>query len=262
MYAGVDIGSLVTKAVILRNDNIISHSIIDSRSDPEEAAKRSLEDALRKAGLKRNKIAFIVATGYGRVAFEDADKTVTELSCHARGAHFLHPATQTVIDIGGQDSKVMRINKDGNMVDFAMNDKCAAGTGRFLEVMSHALEIPLEELGDFSLTSTNPLRLSSTCTVFAETEVISLLAAKQKKENIAAGLHSAIARRVGNMVKSSNIENDVVFVGGVAKNSGVRKALEEFLNIRFAPILQDPQIVGALGAALLAKDFFERKGKS
>jgi predicted CoA-substrate-specific enzyme activase len=187
----------------------------------------------------------------------DANKTVTELSCHGRGAHFLHPATRTIIDVGGQDSKVLRIDRNGDMVDFAMNDKCAAGTGRFLEVMSHALEIPLEEIGNFSLRSSNPLRMSSTCTVFAETEVISLLAAKQKKEDIAAGLHSAIARRVGNMTKSFAIENDVVFVGGVAKNPGVRKALEEFLGIRFAPISHDPQIVGALGAALFAKDFFE-----
>jgi len=262
MFAGLDVGSLVTKAVILRNGDILSYSIVDSRSDPEKAAKRSLEDALIKAGLKREEIAFIVVTGYGRVAFKDADKTVTELSCHGRGVHFLHPATRTVIDIGGQDSKVIRIDRDGNMVDFVMNDKCAAGTGRFLEVMSLALEIPLEELGNFSLTSTNPLRISSTCTVFAETEVISLLAAKQKKENIAAGLHSAIARRAGNMVKSFNIENDVVFVGGVAKNLGVRKALEEFLNISLTSISLDPQITGALGAALLAKDFFERKGKS
>jgi predicted CoA-substrate-specific enzyme activase len=155
----------------------------------------------------------------------------------------------------------MRIDKDGNMVDFAMNDKCAAGTGRFLEVMSQVLEVPLEKIGNFSLTSTNPLRLSSTCTVFAETEVVSLLASKQKKEDIAAGLHYAIARRVGNMVKSFGIKNDVVFVGGVAKNPGVRKALEEFLKVRFASISQDPQIVGALGAALLAKDFFERREK-
>lgn len=262
MYAGVDIGSLVTKTVILRNGNILSYSIIDSRSDPEESAKQSLEEAVRKAGLKEDEIAFIVATGYGRVAFKKAHRIVTELSCHARGAHFLHPVTRTIIDIGGQDSKVMRIDKDGNMVDFSMNDKCAAGTGRFLEVMSHALEIPLEEIGNFSLQSSNPLRLSSTCTVFAETEVISLLAAKQKKEDIAAGLHSAIARRVGNMVKSFGIEKDVVFTGGVAKNHGVRKALEEFLNIKFAPLLHDPQIVGALGAALFAKDFFERGRES
>jgi len=261
MYIGVDIGSLVTKTVILKDGDIASYSIIDSRSDPEKAAKRSLEHALRKAGLGGDEIAFTVATGYGRTAFSDADKTVTELSCHGRGAHFLHPAARTIIDVGGQDSKVLRIDKSGDMVDFAMNDKCAAGTGRFLEVMCHALEIPLEELGSFSLRSTNSLRMSSTCTVFAETEVISLLAAKQKKEDIAAGLHHAIARRVGNMAKSFGIEKDMVFVGGVAKNSGVRKALEEFLGMKFAPISHDPQIVGALGAALLAEDFYEGRKK-
>lgn len=257
MYIGVDIGSLVTKAVVLGNGTLVSYSIVDSRSNPEESANRALEEALSKAGLERNEIAYMVGTGYGRIAFEAADKEITELSCHARGAHFLHPATRTVIDIGGQDSKVLRIDEDGNMIDFAMNDKCAAGTGRFLEVMSHALEIPLEEMGDFSLQSSSPHRLSSTCSVFAETEVISLLAAKQLKEDIAAGVHSAVARRVGNMVKSFGIEQDVLFVGGVAKNSGVRKALEEYLDINFASIAYDPQIAGALGAALLAQEFCE-----
>jgi predicted CoA-substrate-specific enzyme activase len=143
-----------------------------------------------------------------------------------------------------------------------MNDKCAAGTGRFLEVMAYTLEIPLEEMGYFSLKASNPLKISSTCTVFAETEVISFLAAKQKIENIAAGIHLAIAHRVGNMAKSFGIERDVLFVGGVAKNTGFRRALEEFLEIQFPPISQDPQIVGALGAALLARDFFERSKES
>lgn len=258
MYTGVDIGSLVTKAVVLGNGTLVSYSIVDSRSNPEESANRALEEALGKAGLERNEIAYMVGTGYGRVSFEAADKEVTELSCHARGAHFLHPATRTVIDIGGQDSKVLRIDEDGNLTDFAMNDKCAAGTGRFLEVMSHALEIPLEEMGNFSLQSSNPHRLSSTCSVFAETEVISLLAAKRLKEDIAAGVHSAVAQRVGNMVKSFGIEQNVLFAGGVAKNSGVRRALEESLNINFVSVSEDPQIVGALGAALLAREFFER----
>lgn len=262
MYLGVDIGSLVTKTVILSNGTLVSCSIIDSRSNPEEAANRAIEKALIKAGLKRDEITYTVATGYGRIAFKDADKEVTELSCHGRGAHFLHPAARTIIDIGGQDSKVIRIDKQGAMTDFAMNDKCAAGTGRFLEVMSHALEIPLDEMGDFSFQAGNPLNISSTCTVFAETEVISFLAAKQKIENIAAGIHLAIAHRVGNMAKSFGIERDVLFAGGVAKNTGVRRALEEFLEIQFPPMSQDPQIVGALGAALLARDFFERSKES
>lgn len=263
MFIGVDIGSLVTKTVILgSNGTLISHSIIDSRSNPEKSAGQAIEKALNKAGLKRNEIVYIVATGYGRVAFKDANRQITELSCHGRGAYFIHPATRTVIDIGGQDSKVMRIDEDGSMIDFVMNDKCAAGTGRFLEVMSHALEIPLEELGDFSLQSSNPLLLSSTCTVFAESEVLSLLAAKHNKEDIAAGIHSAVGRRVGNMAKSFGIEQDVVFVGGVAKNAGVQAALEEFLKIKFVSVSQDPQIVGALGAALLAKDFFEGRRES
>jgi predicted CoA-substrate-specific enzyme activase len=259
MFVGVDIGSLVTKAVVLDDDKIASWSIIDSRSDPERAADSAIEEALGKIGAGRSRVKVTVATGYGRVALRGVQKTVTELSCHGRGAHFLCPAARTVIDIGGQDSKVIRIDGEGNMVDFAMNDKCAAGTGRFLEVMSHTLEISLDDLGPYSLNSSNPLRLSSTCTVFAETEVISLLAAKQKKEDIAAGIHHAIARRVGNMAKSFGLEPEVVFVGGVAKNSGVRKALEGFLDVVFAPIDLDPQIVGAIGAALIAREIERRK---
>jgi predicted CoA-substrate-specific enzyme activase len=259
MFAGIDIGSRVTKTAILKDNKILSYSIIDSCSDPEKAAKWSMEEALSKSRLSWDEITYIVATGYGRVAFKKANKIVTELTCHARGAHFFYPTVRTVIDIGGQDSKVIQVDEIGNMIDFAMNDKCAAGTGRFLEIVSHILEIPIEEMGNFSLSSTYPLHLSSTCAVFAETEVISLLASKQKKEDIAAGVHSAIARRVGNMVKSFGTKEDIVFVGGVAKNEGVKRALERFLDKNFVPVRSDPQIIGAIGAALLAKDFFEKK---
>jgi len=259
MFVGIDIGSLATKCVIFNDGSIASYSIIDSRSDPEKSARRAIEEAVEKAGTRYEEISYVVGTGYGRVAFKDVNEKVTELTAHARGTHFLCPSVRTVIDIGGQDSKVIRANEKGEMVDFVMNDKCAAGTGRFLEVISKTLEIPLERMGEVSLGSSNPLRLSSTCTVFAETEVVSLLAARQKKEDIAAGLHFAIARRVGNMVKSFGVKPDIAFVGGVAKNEGVRRALEEFLNLKFIPIAQDPQIIGALGAALIAKDSHERR---
>lgn len=259
MYAGIDVGSLVTKCVILENGNILSCSIVDSRSDPERAAEEAIEIVLSKAHLTREDIASTVATGYGRIALPSVDKTVTELTCHGRGAHYLCPETRTVIDIGGQDSKVLRLDEQGNMIEFAMNDKCAAGTGRFLEVMAHALEIELDQLGEFSLHSNNPVSLSNTCAVFAETEVISLLASKRKKEDIASGIHMSIAGRVGNMARSFGVQRDLMMVGGVAKNIGVRKALEDFLQIEFVHMDTDPQITGALGAALLAKDFFERR---
>lgn len=260
MFAGIDVGSLVTKAVILREEDILSYSIKDSRSNPGKAAKSALDKAINRAGIGKEEISFIVGTGYGRVALDFVDKTVTELTCHACGAYFLRPDTRTVIDIGGQDSKVIKLNTTGNMIDFAMNDKCAAGTGRFLEVMAYALEIPLDRLGEISLNSNKPCLMNNTCTVFAETEVISLLASGAKKENIAAGLHQAIAARVGNMAKKLGIEREILFVGGVSKNSGVRVALEKFLETKFVPIVQDTQIVGALGAALIAKNLFKRRG--
>lgn len=257
MFAGLDVGSLVTKAVILKDGDILSYYIVDSRSDPVKAAKGALDKALNKVGIDKEGLSFIVGTGYGRVALDFVDKTVTELTCHAKGAHFLRPDIRTVIDIGGQDSKVIKLDSTGNMVDFAMNDKCAAGTGRFLEVMAHALEVPLGRLGDISLKSGKPCLMNSTCTVFAETEVVSLLASGAKKEDIAAGLHKAIATRVGNMAKKIGLEKEVIFVGGVSKNLGVKMALEQFLGIEFAPIACDPQIVGALGAALIAEGLFE-----
>jgi predicted CoA-substrate-specific enzyme activase len=257
MYVGIDIGSLVSKALVMNDNGVLSHAVIDSRSNLEQSALMALTQALEKAELTPQDIAFTVSTGYGRVSFKKADKEVTELSCHGRGAHYLCPSAQTIIDIGGQDSKVLRINSDGNMIDFAMNDKCAAGTGRFLEVMAHTLDISLAEMGKFSFRADNPLKISSTCTVFAETEVISFLASNQRKENIAAGIHAAIACRVGNMAKSFGIKKDVVFVGGVAKNEGIRKCLEEFLEVEFPRLPFDPQLTGALGAALLARDFHQ-----
>ncbi|MDY6880355.1 MAG: acyl-CoA dehydratase activase [Desulfatiglans sp.] len=261
VFAGFDVGSLVTKCVILNNGNILSSSIVDSRSDPEKAAEKALEIGLSKAHLTKEDIAYTVATGYGRIALPAVDKTVTELTCHGRGAHHLCPEARTVIDIGGQDSKILRLDEQGNMIEFAMNDKCAAGTGRFLEVMAHALEIELDELGEFSLQSNNPVSLSNTCAVFAETEIISLLASKRPKEDIAAGIHTSIAGRVGNMARSFGVHSDLMMVGGVAKNVGVKKALEDFLQVKFALVDTDPQITGALGAALLARNSFEGRSQ-
>lgn len=166
----------------------------------------------------------------------------------------MNPAIRTLIDIGGQDSKVIKLDQNGGMVDFVMNDKCAAGTGRFFEVMAGALKVDLKEMGAFSLHSKNPCVINSICTVFAESEIISLLAAGQAKEDIIAGLHLGIAKRVGNMVRRLGIRDEITFVGGVSKNSGIKNALETFLEIRFAPVGEDPQIIGALGAALLARE--------
>ena len=259
MFAGIDVGSLVTKAVVLKDGKIAGCSIVSSRTNPKKAGEQALEEAITRANCKREDIKCIVATGYGRDSFSFADKTVTELTCHATGAHYLNQNIRTLIDIGGQDSKVIKLDQSGKMVDFVMNDKCAAGTGRFLEVMAQALEVGLDSMGEFSLQSAKPCSLSSTCTVFAETEVISLVASGADKENIVAGLHISIAKRVGSMAKGMDLQKEIAFTGGVAKNLGVKKSMEEFLDIEFVHLGEDPQIIGALGAALVSSKYLETR---
>ncbi len=252
--AGVDIGSLTAKSVILGQDGkMAAYRVIQGKIVDENAAKASLEQALEEAHLDRKAVGFLVTTGYGRNMVHFADKSITEISCHARGAECLHPGVHTVIDIGGQDSKVIALDGGGRVVNFAMNDKCAAGTGRFLEVMAGALDVPLEEMGALSLGSDDPASISSICTVFAESEVISLKARGRSKVDIIAGIHEAIGRRMHSMVNQAGLTPPVVMSGGVAKNVGVVSVLERLLA---TPVIvpQEPQIVGALGAALFALD--------
>ena len=257
-FAGVDVGSLGTKTVILAEGEIIGASIIRTGINTEENGLNGLKEALDNAGLKREDIKYIVGTGYGRISAPYANKTVTEITCHAKGAHYLHPQTRTIIDMGGQDCKAIRLDEDGNVTDFAMNDKCAAGTGRFLEVMANVFKVPLEELGPLSLKATTVLPVSSTCTVFAESETVSLLARGEKPENIIVGIHHAIANRVGGMFSRVGIASDVFFSGGVAKNVGMRKALEEALKVTIVEPEKDPQLVGAIGAAIIAQNTWKR----
>jgi len=255
LFAGLDVGSLSTKAVLLDAAGIASHSTMRTGANPRIAGEKALEDALTAIGCNRNHVAYLVGTGYGRVNLPFANRTVTELTCHAKGAHCQNPEVRTVIDIGGQDSKVLHVDAEGRMVDFVMNDKCAAGTGRFLEMMARVLELDLEEIAVCAQQSHNPCSISNTCAVFAESEVISLLALGHAKNDIAAGLHLGVAQRVGNMAKRLGLNREVAFVGGVAKNSSARKALEDFLEIRFVSENCDPQLNGALGAAALAREF-------
>ena len=255
--AGIDIGSITAETVILRDGQILSSSILPTGANSRTAAERSLAAALREAGLRRDELLAIVTTGYGRASFPSASKMITEITCHARGAFFIRPETRTVIDIGGQDSKVIRLDEKGRNVDFQMNDKCAAGTGRFLEVMARALEVNLEDLGRLSRSAKQTIKISSMCTVFAESEVVSLIAENQPKEVILRGLHDAIADRILGMVHRVGLEKEVTLTGGVAKNEGVGRALEERLGVTlFVP--PEPQIIGALGAALLARDLIPR----
>ncbi len=250
---GIDVGSVSAEALILKDGKILAYSILETGANSRKAAERALEEALKKAGISRAEVGPIVATGYGRISVDFASRQVTEISCYARGINFLYPEVRMVIDIGGQDSKAILVGKNGRVLDFVMNDKCAAGTGRFLEVMAKAMEVNVKELGEISLRSRNPAEISSTCTVFAESEVVSLIAKGVPVEDIAAGIHKAIARRVGAMAKRIGVVPPVAFAGGVAKNLGVVKALEEELGVKLI-VPEEPQIIGALGAALLATE--------
>ena len=252
---GVDSGSLTGKAAIVDgNKCVIAHSVMQMDFVSEKAVRTAMDNTLETAGLEQSDIAFTVGTGYGRRRLDFVDKVLTEITCHAKGAHYLFNEAKTVIDIGGQDSKVISLDADGNASNFAMNDRCAAGTGQFLEVMSRALWIELEKIGDLSLQSHTKLNISSLCTVFAETEVISLIAQGHNKADILAGIHNSIARRISGMVGRIGLREPVIMTGGVAKNIGMVRALEKELGVSiFVP--EDPQIVGALGAALFAQDF-------
>ena len=260
-FAGVDVGSLSTEVVIIGGDkSIVSYSIESTGYSPVAASEQAMRTALDKAGIARNKIEAIVATGYGRISVPFADKKVTEISCHAMGACHLFPDTGTIIDIGGQDSKVIRVGQGGKVLDFTMNDKCAAGTGRFLEVMASTFKLSLDELGELSLKAKEPIPISSVCTVFAESEVVSLIAQNRPKEDIILGIHTAIVNRVWNMVQTVGIHGAVTMTGGVAKNKAVVALFEERVG-QPIHVYHEPQIVGALGAALIAANQVSRNNE-
>ena len=248
---GVDIGSSTSKCVIMRSGaDIIASSVFQGgtgTSGPDKAVQAALDEA----GMQPDSIDFIVATGYGRNTYQIADKTYSELSCHARGAVFLFPGARAVIDIGGQDCKAMKLTQDGKLDGFSMNDKCAAGTGRFLEVMARVLETGLPELGELGSKAESVIDITSTCTVFAESEVISQLSKGVDKRSLAAGIHRSVAVKAAGVAKRLNIEPPVFFTGGVAQNAGVRSALSQELGMKVFSDLR-AQLAGAIGAALLA----------
>ncbi|MCC8029593.1 MAG: acyl-CoA dehydratase activase [Lachnospiraceae bacterium] len=259
---GIDSGSTSTNAVIINEkQEILSWAVIRTGAKSGESAERILQEILNRTQLQREDLNLIVSTGYGRVSIPFADKNVTEISCHGKGAHFLNPAVRTILDIGGQDSKAIRLNKHGDVIDFVMNDKCAAGTGRFLEMMARTLEISIDELGPLSLQSKENVEISSMCSVFAESEVISLIAQNKETADIAHGIHKAIAGKAISLLKRVGLEKEFMMTGGVAKNPGVVKVLEEQLD---APlyIYEQPEIVGALGAALFGLESLKPGEKS
>ncbi len=254
-FAGVDIGSTMTKVVIM-SDRIEVSLIGPTGPEHRKLANRVMEEALNKARLTFEDLTYIVATGYGRINVPFADRQITEITCHAKGLHSLLPSVKTVVDIGGQDSKGIKI-VNGKVMNFVMNDKCAAGTGRFLEIIADSLGVPLEKIGEISLTAQKIAAVSSTCTVFAEQEIISRLASGEPIANLLAGIHDAVATRVYSLVKKLNVEADIAVTGGGAKNIGLVKALEsKFGQALLVP--PEPLITGALGAALMGKDIFAK----
>lgn len=254
MYTlGIDIGPTACKALILEDASQIIHKCLVETGTGTSGPQRVYEAVFSAAGLSPDDIACTVVTGYGRMTFDKADRQISELSCHARGVNFLVPQARTVIDIGGQDAKALKLSSRGKMLGFVMNDKCAAGTGRFLDVMAKILELSVGELAAEAEKSTERVQISNICTVFAESEVISHLAAGKKREDIIAGIHLSVANRVAGLARRIGIEQEIIMTGGVAQNDGVVKAMSEVLQlpIKTSPI---PQFTGALGAALHAFD--------
>ncbi len=257
-FAGVDVGSLSTDVVIIdAAGDSLAETVIPTGIDGAAAADQAFEQALEEAGVSRSNIKAVTATGYGRGSVSFATGKTTEISCHGVGAHHLFPGTGTVIDIGGQDSKVIQVDENGRMLDFTMNDKCAAGTGRFLEVMADRLELGLHELSNPQYVQGKTIQISSTCTVFAESEVISLLAKHTPRDQIVNGLQRSIVNRIWSMVTSIGIQGEVTLTGGVANNQGLVVVLEEKLGQKLN-VPENPQTVGALGAAHIAMRQFNR----
>lgn len=249
MYTfGIDIGSTTSKCAILKDGQQLVASALRVGGIGTQSPALVVAETLEKAHLTREDLAFIAATGYGRSRYEGADVQVSELTCHAQGAHLVFPSVHTIIDIGGQDAKIIRLNEQGRMENFLMNDKCAAGTGRFLDVMASVLQIPVSEFADYAARSTAPAAISSTCTVFAESEVISQLANGVSMPDLVAGICASVAGRVASLAKRLEITPDLCMSGGVAQNGGVRHAMEQAIgqSILFS---EKAQLFGAIGAA-------------
>ncbi len=251
MFLGIDIGSSTSKAVVMNARREIAGRAVINTGTGTQGPEKAVAAALKESGLVREDIKASVVTGYGRITYQDADKQITEISCHARGIAFLMPAARTVIDIGGQDAKVIKLDEGGNVTNFVMNEKCAAGTGRFLEVMARILDCGIEDLAALAERATAEIVISNTCTVFAESEVISQLAAGAKREDVAKGAHRAVAKRVAGLGSRMGMRPDVVMTGGVALNRGVVAALEREIGERII-VAENPQLIGAIGAALYA----------
>ncbi|AFS77505.1 putative CoA-substrate-specific enzyme activase [Gottschalkia acidurici 9a] len=257
MYSvGIDSGSVATKGVLFDGENF-EYIILPTGWSPKNACTEALNSLLSKANLKREDV-FIVSTGYGRVSIDFADKDITEITCHGKGAHYLNSDVRTILDIGGQDSKVIKLDRDGNLADFLMNDKCAAGTGRFLEVMSNLLGSDISDIDSLTKGAT-PENINSMCTVFAESEVISLLASGSTKESVACGILHSIANRIANLANKMGVEEGIAFTGGLAKSKELTNIISEKLGNKKIYTSPYSQYNGAIGAAVIGQDMLRRK---
>jgi len=255
-FGGCDVGSTYGKCVILDEEgNMVGNATVRSKINPVETANLALDTAIAQvSGLdKIEDLAYLVGTGYGRNKVPFADENISEISCHAMGVHITDPTVSGIIDIGGQDVKGITVDTDGTVKNFAMNDKCAAGTGKFYEAMARAFELPLEDFCRLSLTAKNTIPISAQCTVFAESEVISLVGEGKPREEIAAGLQVSIAKRCFVMAKKAGTDGKITLTGGCAKNEGLKKAIEQVLRLKITELKTDPQLMGALGAAEYAR---------
>lgn len=256
LVCGCDVGSTYGKTVIMDLDGkVLGSSIVRSKIDPEETSKLAVAEAMKdiEGITDTSDFAYLVGTGYGRNRVPFANENISEISCHAMGVHITNPNVRTIIDIGGQDLKGISVDTDGSVKHFAMNDKCAAGTGRFFESMARAFEMSLPEFSDMSLQAKTIIPITSQCSVFAETEVISLVAQKKNPADIAAGIQASVAKRCFTLLKSAGVEREVTMTGGCAKNRGLKLALEKVLKFKVVDLATDPQLMGALGACEFAR---------
>lgn len=251
IVAGIDIGSSASKGVLLKEKEMISFVLLPTGPESEKMGIEVLTQALNRVGLSKEDVRYVVSTGYGRVRVPFSNEIMSEIACHAKGCHFIFPKVKTILDVGGQDCKAIRVDSKGQHTNFAMNDKCAAGTGRFLESMADLLKIELSEMGEIALRAQKEAKISSTCTVFAKSEVVSMIRHGIPREEILAGLHEAIASRIVHLLRQVKVEGDLVISGGGAKNRGLVKKIEEKVGMK-ALIPEEPQMTGALGAALFA----------
>jgi predicted CoA-substrate-specific enzyme activase len=253
---GCDVGSTFGKAVVMDMDGTIcGHAIVRSKIDPEETSALAISEAFSHVGgtALQSELLYVVGTGYGRARISSADENISEITCHAMGVHVAAPSVRTIIDIGGQDIKGISLDESGSVKNFAMNDKCAAGTGRFFENMARVFEMDLTSFSELSLRATCPCAISSQCGIFAETEVISLFSKKKDPADVAAGIQVSVAKRCITLLKSAGIQQDITMTGGCAKNRGLRKRLEDLMGFELVELPIDPQLMGAIGASELAR---------